>query len=81
MYTWDDLYERADGAACGDLELRAKDNARFVLTEIIKELKGFDIDEWECPEEEIEWFLENADKEYLFDKDGNLIEENWDDRN
>lgn len=74
-YTWDNLYERADGAACGDPELKAKDNARFVLTEIIKELEGYDIDECEIPEEEIEYFLEKSDREYLFDKDGNLVEE------
>lgn len=75
MYTWDDLYKRADGAACGDPELKAKDNARFVLTEIIKELEGYDIDECEIPEEEIEYFLEKSDREYLFDEDGNLVEE------
>lgn len=76
MYTWDDLYKRADGAACGNPELKAKDNARFILTEIIKELEGYDIDECEIPEEEIDLFLENADREYLFDEDGNLVEEN-----
>lgn len=73
LYTWDDLYERADGSAYGDPELKAKDNARFILTEIIKELKGYDIDECECPEEEIDWFLEESDEVYLFDEDGNLI--------
>ena len=73
-YTWDDLYERADGAACGDYKLKAKDNARFILTEIIEELKGYNIDDCEIPEEEIELFLENSDKEYLFDENGNLVE-------
>ena len=75
LYTWDELYDKADGAACGDIELKAKDNARWILTRIIKELKGVNIDECECPEEEIELFLENANIEYLFDEDGNLIKE------
>lgn len=73
-YTWDDLYEIADSAACGDPELKAKDNARFILTEIIEELKGYNIDECEIPEEEIDYFLKNADRDYLFDENGNLVE-------
>ena len=74
LYTWDDIYDRALDAGYGDDELTAKDNARWILTGIIEELKGFNIDECECPEEEIEWFLENTNKEYLFDIDGNLVE-------
>lgn len=74
LYTWDDLYERADGTAYGDPELKAKDNARFILTGIIEELKGYNIDDCEIPEEEIDYFLENADRKYLFDEDGNLVE-------
>ena len=74
LYTWDDLYERADGSAYGEPNLRAKDNARYVLGEIIKETEGYDIEECGNPEEEIEDFLERADREYLFDEDGNLVE-------
>lgn len=73
LYTWDDLYERAEGAACGDPNLRAKDNARFILREIIKETKGYDIEECEIPEEEIESFLKEESQQYLFDENGNLI--------
>lgn len=72
-YTWDDLYERAEGTGCGDPELRAKDNARGILTDIIKEQTGIDVDECEIPEEEIESFLEKAGREYLFDENGSLI--------
>lgn len=75
LYTWDDLYERADGKGHWEPELKAKDNARWILTGIIEELKGYNIDECECPEEEIENFLWESDKEYLFDEDGNLVEE------
>lgn len=74
FYTWDDLYQRAEGAACGEPELNAKDNARWILTEIIKEITGVDVDECEIPEEAIEKFLEESDREYLFDEDGNLRE-------
>lgn len=73
LYTWDDLYKRADGTGFGDPELRAKDNARFILTEIIKEVEGYDIEDCECPEAEIDWFLDNTDEQYLFDEDGNLV--------
>lgn len=73
IYSWDDLYERAEGAACGDPELRAKDNARAILEEIIKEKTGNDINTYEIPEEEIEDFLKKSEEEYWFDEDGNLI--------
>ena len=55
LYTWDDLYVRAEGTSWYDPELRAKDNARWILTEIIKEVEGYDIEECECPEAEIDW--------------------------
>lgn len=74
-YTWDELYERAAGKGFGEPELSAKDNARCELTEIIKEVEGYNIDDCEIPEEEIESFLEKSDKEYLFDENGHLKEE------
>lgn len=74
-YTWDEIYERAEGCACGEPNLRAKDNARAILTEIIFEVTGANIDDCEIPEEEIEIFLESSNKKYLFDEDGNLIRE------
>lgn len=75
LYTWDELYERATGKGFGESELSAKDNARWELTEIIKEVEGYNIDDCEIPEEEIESFLEKSDKEYLFDENGHLKEE------
>ena len=74
LYTWDELYERAEGKGFGEPELSAKDNARWELTEIIKEVE-YNIDDCEIPEEEIESFLEKSDKEYLFDENGQLKEE------
>ena len=73
-YTWDDLYERADGAAYGDDELTAKDNARWQLTCLIIEEDGYDIDECECPEDEIDTFLWKRENLVLFDVDGNIVE-------
>lgn len=72
LYTWDDLYERADGAGFGDTELTAKDEARAELTIIIEAVCGYNIDDCEIPEEEIDNFLENANKEFLFDEYGHL---------
>ena len=75
LYTWDKLYERADGAACGSQELNAKDNARWELGEVIKRITDIDIETCESAEAEIDWFLNEMDTEYLFDEDGNLVEE------
>lgn len=72
-YTWDDIYERADGSAYGDDELTAKDNARWQLACLIQEEEGYDIDECECPEEEIDTFLWRREKPVLFDECGNIV--------
>lgn len=74
-YTWDDIYERANGAAYGDDELTAKDNARWQLTWLIREEGGYDIDECENPEEEIDIFLYKRENPVLFDVDGNIVEQ------
>ena len=73
LYTWDEIYERAIDTVCGSPELRAKDEARFQLEEIINRVKGYDINTCECPEEEIDDFLAEGNKEYLFDTHGNFI--------
>lgn len=73
LYTWDELYERADGTGFGDPELTAKDEARAELTIIIEAVCGYNIDACEIPEEEIDRFLDNANKEFLFDENGNLV--------
>lgn len=73
LYTWDELYKRADGKGYGSDELTAKDNARWVLTEIIENERGYNIDDCECPEDEIDSFLWQSDKEYLFDEDGYFV--------
>ena len=72
-YTWDELYERAIDCACMSPELRAKDHARFLLRDIILEEDGYDIEECECAEEEIDAFLWKRDNPVLFDENGYLV--------
>lgn len=74
LFTWDELYERADGKAYGSPELRAKDTARWELSAIIKTETGVDIEECEIPEDAIDYFLEHQKVEYLFDEDGAFVE-------
>lgn len=69
-FTWDDLYKMAEDKACGSPELKAKDNARFALQEIIMVDTGEMIEEMENPEEGIDEYLE--DFKVFFDEDGNV---------
>lgn len=73
LYTWDELYERADGAACGSHELRAKDKARHLLWLIINNKTGINIEKCEIPEEAIEQFLSGQTGKYMFDENGNFV--------
>lgn len=74
-YTYDDIYELADGSACGDPELKRKDMARDEMRYIIQEVKGYDIEETDCAEDEIVEFLEENPKYNVFDVFGHAI---WD---
>ena len=73
LHTWNDLYERADDKACGSPELRAKDEARWQLQEIIFLKEKVDIEEYESPEEAIDIFLWKSEDEYWFDVNGNFV--------
>lgn len=72
MYTWDEIYELADGSACGSPALRAKDSARNELRKYIFMETGNDIEKDEIPEESIDTFLDKHGKMLLFDKTGHL---------
>lgn len=72
-YTWDDLYKRAENCRFGSPELRAKDEARFQLADLIEEEWGYDIENGECAEEEIDYFLLQRERPVLFDNGGNII--------
>ncbi len=54
--TWDEIYERADDCPCGSPELRAKDNARWQVRKLVLEKENIDIENAECPEEEVDYY-------------------------
>lgn len=71
--TWDKLCERADGEACGSPALKAKDEARGQVRELILYKEGYDIEDRESPEEEIENFLAEYPGYDKFDNRGNML--------
>lgn len=71
-FTFDDLYDLAIDRGYGDPRLTAKDNARYAVECLIQEEQGRDINECECPEDEIFDYLK--DHELYFDEDGRLID-------
>ena len=71
-YTWDDLYKSADGAACGEDTLKAKDEARWQVRCFAIEHGEEDLDETDCPENEVDYYCNKYN--ILFDENGNIIE-------
>lgn len=69
--TWDDIYARADGCACGSAELTAKDNARYEVANLVLERKNIDIEKSLIPEEKVDHYtgLWNI----RFDENGKII--------
>lgn len=72
-YSWDELFNRAIGKAFLSPELRAKDEARYQLGELIKKETGINIEECESAEEEIDKFLSGRKIPVVFDNRGNII--------
>ena len=68
--TWDDIYDRADDCAYGSDELTAKDEARWQVRNLVLEKKNVDIENAECPEDEVDYYagLWNV----RFDENGNI---------
>ena len=71
-FTWDDLYERADGAAFGDPELTAKDEARYQVREMMLDNVEEDPELEEIPEDFIGDYCIKL--QIRFDDRGNIIE-------
>lgn len=69
--TWDEIYERADGAACGDSALKAKDEARGQVRNLMVDLGCPDPEQDEIPEESIEEYCWKMNID--FDDCGNII--------
>ena len=68
--TWHEIFTNAEGAGFGDPKLRAKDNARAGLEELMSE-QCFDPGEYDGVEDAVEEFLENWD--VVFDYLGHLV--------
>ncbi len=68
--TWDEIYERAEETGYGDPRLKAKDEARYQVGQLVLEKEGIDIEEAEVPEEEVDYYagLWNI----RFDENGNI---------
>ena len=75
LYTWDDIYDRADGKGYGDDELMAKDNARWNVRNLAINNGYPDLEETECPEDMVEFYCEEFD--ILFNEDGNIVEHSF----
>lgn len=71
LWDWDGLFKKADGCACNESALRAKDTARGELEKIA--MVSDDIATCENVEECIDQFLAESDSIYLFGNNGSLI--------
>ncbi len=69
--TWDEIYEKADGAACGEPALKAKDEARWQTRHLMMDLGCPDPENDEIPEVIIEDYCEKM--HIGFDDCGNVI--------
>lgn len=74
IYTWNELYQRAMEKGYGDPELEAKDTARYEVG-ITAEQYGVNIEEDECPEDAIDFFLAEHKEFDRFDVDGHMVNE------
>lgn len=70
-YTWDEIYERADGEPHLSPNLKAKDTARWKVSLFGLEYEGIDVEELEAPEDGIDNLCEKYN--ILFDENGNIV--------
>ena len=71
-YTWDEIYQRADGCCFGEDNLKAKDNARENVRWLALELGEDDLEKEECPEDEVDYYCDKYN--ILFDENGHIVE-------
>lgn len=69
--TWDEIYDAAIDTGYGDSKLKRKDNARYQVVCFIEDVLGIDIENAECPEDEIDYYVEQYN--ILFDDNGYII--------
>ena len=72
-YTWDELHERAENAPFLSRELKALDNARDTMEELVFDILGQDPSLYDCPQDEVETFISNYHTTIYFDDGGNLL--------
>lgn len=68
--TWDEIYDRADDCGYGSDELTAKDNARWQVRNLVLDKENLDIEEAECPEDEVDYYVGLWN--IRFDTEGNI---------
>lgn len=71
--TWDEIYEAADGKACGEWELKRKDTARYEVIDFVEENFGINIEECEIVEDEINYYANKYG--IVFDEEGKIVEQ------
>ena len=71
-YTWDEIYQRADGCGFGEDNLKAKDNARENVRWLALELGEDDLEKAECPEDEVDYYCNKYN--ILFDENGHIVD-------
>lgn len=68
--TWDEIYERANDKGYGSDELTAKDQARWEVRNLVLEKERVDIEEEECPEDEVDYYTNMWNIQ--FNENGNI---------
>lgn len=71
-YTWDEIYQRADGCCCGEDKLNAKDNARENVRWLALEWGEDDLEKAECPGDEVDYYCDKYN--ILFDENGHIVD-------
>lgn len=71
QYDWDEIYERAIDKPFLHPHLKAKDEARYQVRSFAMSLSAPDLEEAECPEDEVENYCNTWN--LLFDTNGNII--------
>ena len=69
----DEIYEAADGKACGEWELKRKDTARYEVVCFVEDNFGINLEtECENVEEEIDYYVEKYG--IVFDEEGKIVD-------
>lgn len=68
--TWNEIYDKADGAACGEITLKAKDEARHQVRCLAMDFGASDLNKDCCPEETVEDYCRAM--KIQFDEHGNI---------